>query len=189
MLLSKLSLGIDILVLEFYTVCRVTTVGPAHRVKPQNQNINIYRTVKVWNQESPWYFDCNSITSEEMHAVSQLVEALRYKSEGRGSIPDEVIGTFPAALSLGSARPLTEMSSRDFFLLHPYEPVQVCTGIALRLPLLLFHSNSGYANALQWYVTRTLPLLLKHSCCLTPFCITSSQYECGTSKDWMQSVK
>jgi hypothetical protein len=25
--------------------------------------------------------------------------------------------------------------------------------------LLLFHGNSGYANALQWYVTRTLPLL------------------------------
>jgi hypothetical protein len=28
------------------------------------------------------------------HAVAQLVEALRYKSEGRGSIPDGVIGIF-----------------------------------------------------------------------------------------------
>jgi len=28
------------------------------------------------------------------HAVTQLVKALRYKPEGRGSIPDGVIGTF-----------------------------------------------------------------------------------------------
>jgi membrane-associated PAP2 superfamily phosphatase len=28
------------------------------------------------------------------HAVAQLVEALCYKPEGRGSIPDEVIGSF-----------------------------------------------------------------------------------------------
>jgi hypothetical protein len=28
------------------------------------------------------------------YAVAQLVEALRYKPEGRGSIPDDVIGFF-----------------------------------------------------------------------------------------------
>jgi hypothetical protein len=29
---------------------------------------------------------------DEGHAVAQLVEALRYKPEGRGSIPDGVVG-------------------------------------------------------------------------------------------------
>ena len=29
-----------------------------------------------------------------VHAVAQLVEALRYKLEGPGSIPDGVVGTF-----------------------------------------------------------------------------------------------
>jgi hypothetical protein len=29
-----------------------------------------------------------------LHAVAQLVEALRYKTEGRSSIPDGVIGIF-----------------------------------------------------------------------------------------------
>jgi hypothetical protein len=49
-----------------------------------------------------------------------LVEALRYKPERRGSIPDEVIGFFfnwpnPSSrtMALGSTQPLTEMSTRN----------------------------------------------------------------------------
>jgi hypothetical protein len=30
-----------------------------------------------------------------VHAMAQLVEELRYKPEGRGSIPDGVVGIFP----------------------------------------------------------------------------------------------
>ena len=52
-----------------------------------------------------------------VHAVAQLVEALRYKLEGPGSIPDGVVGTFhwhnPSGrtMALGSTQPLTEMST------------------------------------------------------------------------------
>ena len=49
------------------------------------------------------------------HAVAQLVEALRHKSESRGLIPDGVIGIFhwhnPSGrtIALGLTQPLTEM--------------------------------------------------------------------------------
>jgi hypothetical protein len=52
------------------------------------------------------------------HAVAQLVEALRYKSEGRGFVPDGVIGIFhlhnPSGrtMALGLTQPLTEMSTK-----------------------------------------------------------------------------
>ena len=55
--------------------------------------------------------------------MAQLVEALRYKPEGRGfvgSIPDGVFGIFnlhnPSGrtMALRSAQPLTEMSTRNF---------------------------------------------------------------------------
>jgi len=51
--------------------------------------------------------------------VAQLVEALRYKLEGYGSICDCVIGIFhwrnPSdyPVSLGSTQPLTEMSTSN----------------------------------------------------------------------------
>jgi hypothetical protein len=51
--------------------------------------------------------------------VAQLVEALRYKPEGRGFDPDGVIGIFhwhnPSGrtMALGSTQPLTEMSTRN----------------------------------------------------------------------------
>jgi hypothetical protein len=51
--------------------------------------------------------------------VAQLVEALRYKSEGRSSFPDGIIGifhrhiSFDRTMALGSAQPLTEMITRD----------------------------------------------------------------------------
>jgi hypothetical protein len=53
------------------------------------------------------------------HAVAQLVEALRYKPEGRGFDPDYVIGIFHGhnrfgrTAALGSTQPLTEMSTRN----------------------------------------------------------------------------
>ena len=40
------------------------------------------------------------------HAVAQLVEALRYKPEGRGFVSGRT-------MALGSTRPLTEMSTRN----------------------------------------------------------------------------
>jgi hypothetical protein len=48
-------------------------------------------------------------------AVSQLVEALRYKPEGRGLNPDVVIGIFHSShtMALGLTQPLTEMSTRN----------------------------------------------------------------------------
>jgi hypothetical protein len=54
-------------------------------------------------------------------AVAQLVEALRYKPEGRGFDPDCVSGFFhnnwhnPSGrtMALGSTQPLTEMSTRN----------------------------------------------------------------------------
>jgi hypothetical protein len=52
--------------------------------------------------------------------VAQLVEALRYKPEGRGSIRVGVTGIFhclnPSGriVALGSTQPLTEMSTRNF---------------------------------------------------------------------------
>ena len=71
-----------------------TTVGPAHRVKPKTK-ISIF--IARWKFEIKNPLGTLTV-SEEMHAVSQLVEALRYKPEGRGSILHEFIGTFPAAL-------------------------------------------------------------------------------------------
>jgi len=58
-----------------------------------------------------------ALTSE--HAVVQLVEALHYKSEGRGFIPDCVIGMFhwpnPSSriVALGSTQSLMEMTTRN----------------------------------------------------------------------------
>ena len=52
-------------------------------------------------------------------AVPQFVEALRYKSEVAGSIPDGVTGIFhwhnPSGptMAVGSTQPLTEMSTRN----------------------------------------------------------------------------
>jgi hypothetical protein len=43
-----------------------------------------------------------------MHAVAQLVQALRYKPEGRGFDSSH-------SVALGSTQPLTEMSTRDIF--------------------------------------------------------------------------
>ena len=53
------------------------------------------------------------------HAVARLNEALRYKPEVAGSIPDGVIGIFlchnPSGrtMTLGLTRPLSEMSIRN----------------------------------------------------------------------------
>jgi len=53
------------------------------------------------------------------HAVAQLVEALRYKPEVAGSIPDGVTGIFRGrnpsgrTMTLGLTQPLTEMSTRN----------------------------------------------------------------------------
>ena len=58
----------------------------------------------------------NHLGHQEQHAVTQLVEALRYKPR---SIPDCVIGIFywhnpsGCTMTLGSTQPLTEMSSRN----------------------------------------------------------------------------
>ena len=52
------------------------------------------------------------------HAAAQLGETLRYKPEGRGSIPYGVIGIFQLhnpsgrTMALVSTQPLTEMSTR-----------------------------------------------------------------------------
>ena len=54
-----------------------------------------------------------------VYAAVQSVEALRYKSQGAGSIPDGVIAIFhwhnPSGrtMALGSTQPLTEMSTRN----------------------------------------------------------------------------
>jgi len=63
---------------------------------------------------------CNTRQFGGGHAVAQLVEALRYKSEGVvGSIPDGVIGVFhwrnPSGhtMALGLTQPLTEMSTSN----------------------------------------------------------------------------
>ena len=59
------------------------------------------------------------VLSAEEYAVAQLVEALVYKLEGRGSIPDGVTGIFhwhnPSSriMALGLTQPLTEMSTRN----------------------------------------------------------------------------
>jgi hypothetical protein len=53
------------------------------------------------------------------HAVDLLIEALCYKPDVTGSIPDEVIGFFntnnPSSrtMVLGSTHPLTEMKTRN----------------------------------------------------------------------------
>jgi len=48
------------------------------------------------------------------YAAAHLAEALRYKPEGRGSIPDRVSGIFQSfpIVTLGLTQPLTEMSAR-----------------------------------------------------------------------------
>jgi hypothetical protein len=51
--------------------------------------------------------------------VAQLVEALRYKPEGRGFDPDGAIGIFHwhdpfgRTMALGSTEPLTKISTRN----------------------------------------------------------------------------
>jgi hypothetical protein len=47
------------------------------------------------------------------HAVAQLVEALRYKSGGRGF--HFRLNPFGRTMALGSTEPLTEMSTRNIF--------------------------------------------------------------------------
>jgi hypothetical protein len=57
---------------------------------------------------------------DAVHAVAWLVEALFYKPEDQGSIPDEVIGFLnlpnPSSrtMALGSTHPLREMVTRNF---------------------------------------------------------------------------
>jgi hypothetical protein len=59
------------------------------------------------------------VKGTEGHAMAQLVEALRYKPEVRGSIPDGVIGIFHwynsscRTMALGWTKPLTEMRTRN----------------------------------------------------------------------------
>jgi hypothetical protein len=61
------------------------------------------------------------LTDHKGHAVAQLVEALRYKTEGRGFDSDGVIASFhwhnPSGrtMALGLTQPLTEMSTRNIF--------------------------------------------------------------------------
>ena len=69
--------------------------------------------------------------------MAQLVEALRYKSEGRGfdsrchwNFFIDII--LPAALwALGSTQPVTEMSTRNILCGEPSGSVQAYNGIAL----------------------------------------------------------
>jgi hypothetical protein len=55
------------------------------------------------------------------YAVAQLVEAVRYKPEATGLIPDSVTEIFQLhnpsgrTMALGSTQPLTEMSTRNIF--------------------------------------------------------------------------
>jgi hypothetical protein len=59
------------------------------------------------------------LTYKKRHAAVHLVEALRYKQEGRGSIPNGVIGIFylhnpsGCGLTLGSNKPVPEMITRN----------------------------------------------------------------------------
>ena len=85
------------------------------------------------------------------HAVGQLIEAQRYKPEGRGFDSRLCHWNFsltyyfrPNYMVLGSTQPLTEMSTRNILttlswnlggrnLLERSGPVQACKGIALPL--------------------------------------------------------
>ena len=116
------------------------------------------------------------------HGVAQLVEALRYKPEGRGF---EIIFHWynPSGLTMALwlTQPQTEMSTRNIscglktagaygwqpyhlhvstglksgslILLEPSGPVQACHGIALPLPLPTYILNS---NLLQIAITKEL---------------------------------
>jgi hypothetical protein len=108
--------------------------------------------------------------------VAQLVEALRYKPEGRGfDSRCDWHNPFGRTVALGSTQPLTEMSTRDtswgvkaagaygwqpyhlqlpivwksgsLTLLEPSGPVQACTGIALPLP---FNAQQGVPQGQLW---------------------------------------
>ena len=61
----------------------------------------------------------HTITGHEGHAVAQLVEALRYKPEGRGFDSRWCHWIFFIGIilssALGSTQPLTEMSTRNVF--------------------------------------------------------------------------
>ena len=48
------------------------------------------------------------------HAVEQLIEALRYKPEGRAFDPLEFFIDVIRTMALGSTQPLTEMSTTNF---------------------------------------------------------------------------
>jgi hypothetical protein len=71
----------------------------------------------------------------------QLVETLHYKPEGRGSIPDSVIGIFQwhnpsgRTMALGSTQPLTEMSTRNIYwrLRRPVRRAENLTTFMCRL--------------------------------------------------------
>ena len=79
------------------------------------------------------------------YAVAHLVEALRYKPEGRGfdsrwgHLNFSLTQSSGRTMVLGSTQPLTQKSTRDIFwgvkaasaLGRQYESVQACNGIAL----------------------------------------------------------
>jgi hypothetical protein len=79
------------------------------------------------------------------HAVARLVEALRYKPEGRGfefrwcHLGFFIDNTLPA--TLGSKQPLTEMSTRNI----SWE-VNTANAYHLRVPIVL---KSGSLNLLE----------------------------------------
>jgi hypothetical protein len=80
---------------------------------PRNQNTDIL----TWNKFISYVNYC----LESGHAVAQLVEALRYKPEGRVFYSRWCHWNFsltilPAALALGLTQPLTEMITRYIFL-------------------------------------------------------------------------
>jgi hypothetical protein len=56
---------------------------------------------------------CGAPDGAQEHAVAQLVEALRYKSEGRGFDSRWCRWNYSLTLALGLTQPLTEMSTRN----------------------------------------------------------------------------
>jgi hypothetical protein len=88
-------------------------MGCAHQIR--RANFISIRTSKI-KAGKFWILSAFSETGARGGAV---VEALRYKPEGPGSIPDGVIGIFhwhnPSGrtMILGSTQPVTEMSTRN----------------------------------------------------------------------------
>jgi hypothetical protein len=79
-------------------------------------HILMYSTARFLNMHTIYL---HTVTHERGYAAAYLVEALCYKPEGQGSIPDKVTGIFnlpnPSSrtMFLGSTHPLTEMSTRN----------------------------------------------------------------------------